>query len=71
MGYNQGDSYEEKIFQILESRKLLSPEAKRGGSSNQPDLIFLHQSRPSFLELTLHLPTLRALGGDSWFFTQI
>ena len=55
MGYNKGDRYEEKIFEILQKRNLLSPEAKRGGSSSKPDLIFLHQSRPSFLEVKLDL----------------
>jgi hypothetical protein len=55
MGYNQGDSYEEKIFEILQKKKVLSPNAKRGGSSNKPDLIFLHQSRPSFIEVKLDL----------------
>lgn len=55
MGYNKGDSYEEKIFEILQKKNLLSPKAKRGGSSNKPDLIFLHQSRSSSLEVKLDL----------------
>ena len=55
MGYNKGDSYEEKIFQILESKKMLAPEAKRGGSSQKPDILFLHQSRPNSLEVKLDL----------------
>lgn len=55
MGYNKGDSYEEKIFQVLQEKNVLSPEVKRGGSSNKPDLIFLHQSRSSSLEVKLDL----------------
>lgn len=55
MGYNKGDSYEEKIFKILESKKMLAPNAKRGGSSKKPDLLFLHRSRPNSLEVKLDL----------------
>jgi len=54
-GYNKGDSYEQRIFDILQSRQILSPTSNRAGAGGGADLKFLHLSQEHNLEVKLDL----------------
>jgi hypothetical protein len=56
MGYNKGDSYEEKIFDILNAKNLIVVGSSRGGAGNKADIEFLHNGLPNNnLEVKLNL----------------
>ncbi|OIP70539.1 MAG: hypothetical protein AUK43_08825 [Oscillatoriales cyanobacterium CG2_30_40_61] len=54
-GYNKGDIYEQKIFEILQNRNLLSPNSNRAGAGGGADLKFIHLSQEYNLEVKLDL----------------
>lgn len=45
MGYNKGDIYENTIFQILQSKKILTKDSVRAGAGGGADIKFLHKSQ--------------------------
>lgn len=51
MGYNKGDTYEEKIELILASRGCLFPGSKRAGASGGSDVTILHLNKPLGVEV--------------------
>jgi len=55
MGYNKGDNYEQTIFEILATRRLVTLNSIRGGASNSVDIKFLHSSGEYNLEVKLDL----------------
>jgi len=50
MGYNKGDTYEEKIFDIFKNKGLLKPGTLRAGAGGKPDIMFLHNGKEYNLE---------------------
>lgn len=54
-GYNRGDTYEQTVFNILNSQKLIAPDSKRGGAGHQTDIKFLHCGSEQGLEVKLDL----------------
>jgi len=55
MGYNKGDSYEQNIFDLLISKKLISTNSIRAGAGNSIDIKFLHNFQEYNLEVKLDL----------------
>lgn len=52
MGFNKGDTYEEKIFQICKKNGIVPENSKRAGASgSKADLTFIHQSIQYKLEI--------------------
>jgi len=52
MGYNTGDTYEEKIFNICNENKIMAVGSKRAGAAGSaPDLKFLHLANEYKLEI--------------------
>lgn len=52
MGYNTGDTYEEKIFEICTNKGITKPGSSRAGaSSSQADIEFLHLGNVYKLEV--------------------
>jgi len=54
-GYNEGDQYEQIIFDILKNRGFLSPNATRAGAGSGTDIKFLYKSNEYNLEVKLDL----------------
>ncbi|MFY7804681.1 MAG: hypothetical protein ACOVQ7_14765 [Limnoraphis robusta] len=54
-GYNKGDAYEQVIFNILQQKGFLSPNATRAGAGTGVDIKFLHNSGEHNLEVKLDL----------------
>lgn len=54
-GYNLGDSYEQVIFNIFQSKGLLSLNSTRGGAGSGPDIRFIHNALENRLEVKLNL----------------
>ncbi len=54
-GYNKGDAYEQVIFNILQHKGFLSPNATRAGAGTGVDIKFLHNSGEHNLEVKLDL----------------
>lgn len=50
-GYNKGDTYEEKIFEICVKRGIVPKNFKRGGAGNSPDIEFIHRGTTNTLEV--------------------
>ncbi|WP_413164288.1 hypothetical protein ACL6C3_00360 [Capilliphycus salinus ALCB114379] len=55
LGYNKGDAYEQLIFNILQQKGFLSPNATRAGAGTGVDIKFLHNSGEHNLEVKLDL----------------
>jgi hypothetical protein len=55
MGYNNGDIYEQTIFDILKAKRLIVVGSSRGGAGNKADIEFLHNGLPNNLEVKLNL----------------
>jgi hypothetical protein len=55
MGYNKGDNYEQKIFDLLTAKGLIATGSTRGGAGNATDIKFLHDSQEYNLEVKLDL----------------
>jgi len=52
MGYNTGDTYEEKIFNICQTKGIIPPGSTRAGASaNQADIEFIHLGNKYKLEV--------------------
>ena len=52
MGYNTGDTYEEKIFNICKDKNILPVGSSRAGAAgNKADIIFIHNQNNIFLEV--------------------
>ena len=52
MGYNTGDTYEEKIFNICKDKKILPEGSSRAGAAgNKADIIFIHNQKNISLEV--------------------
>ena len=55
MGYNKGDDYEQNIFDVLNSRRLIVLNSARGGAGNAADIRFIHNLQEQNLEVKLNL----------------
>lgn len=51
MGYNTGDTYEEKIFEICKKKGITPVGSTRAGASNKADVEFLHLGKTYKLEV--------------------
>jgi len=55
MGYNKGDSYEQNIFDLLNSKGLIVPNSTRGRAGNSADIKFIYNFQANNLEVKLDL----------------
>ena len=51
MGYNKGDTYEEKIYDICKAKNLIYPGSMRGGAGNLGDITLDHNGTRLIVEV--------------------